>query len=192
MLLDHAQKLYTFAVNATGGQRTYQTSVPAVASSYSSSSYGDDLALAALFLAKAMNSASIYKEAEGYFNKYRLKGQDGVFNWDSVTPGVVVLFAQINQASADFGGNVSAWQQEAENYFDRIVNKQSQGHLTNGQLPPFFPCKSVSSYRCIGGLLFYPGDSDDASLNPALSAAMLFARYAQIASTSAKKTSYLV
>jgi len=65
------------------------------------------------------------------------------------------------------------WLQEAESYFDRIVKKQSQGYLTQG------------------GLLFYPGDSTDASLNPALSAAMLFTRYAQIASTSDKKRSYL-
>jgi endoglucanase len=44
----------------------------------------------------------------------------------------------------------------------------------------------------VGGLLWYPGDSDDASLNPALNAAMLLTRYAQIATTQDKKTNYLV
>lgn len=43
-----------------------------------------------------------------------------------------------------------------------------------------------------GGLLWYPGDSDDASLNPALNAAMLLTRYAQIATTQDKKRNYLV
>lgn len=45
---------------------------------------------------------------------------------------------------------------------------------------------------CVGGLLWYPGDSDEASLNPALNAAMLLARYAPIASTDDKRTTYLV
>ena len=44
----------------------------------------------------------------------------------------------------------------------------------------------------VGGLLWYSGDSDDASLNPALNAAMLLTRYAQIASTPDKKKNYLV
>jgi len=48
----------TFAINATAGQRTYQDSVPSVSQSYPSSSYGDEITLAALFLAVAANSAS--------------------------------------------------------------------------------------------------------------------------------------
>lgn len=43
----------------------------------------------------------------------------------------------------------------------------------------------------IGGLLYYEGDSDAASLNPALNAAMLMTRYANIASTDDKKRQYL-
>jgi hypothetical protein len=43
-----------------------------------------------------------------------------------------------------------------------------------------------------GGLLWYPGDSDSDSLNPALNAAMLLTRYAQIATTQDKAKSYLV
>lgn len=46
--------------------------------------------------------------------------------------------------------------------------------------------------RCAGGLLWYEGDSDDASLNPALNAAMLMARYAPLASSAEKTRSYLV
>ena len=44
----------------------------------------------------------------------------------------------------------------------------------------------------IGGLLWYPGDSDSDSLNPALNAATLLTRYAQIATTQNKAKSYLV
>lgn len=44
----------------------------------------------------------------------------------------------------------------------------------------------------VDGLLFYDGDSDAASLNPALNAAMLMTRYAPIASSGDKTTSYLV
>ncbi|KNZ73828.1 Endoglucanase E-4 [Termitomyces sp. J132] len=172
-LLTHAQQLYTFAVNATGGQKNYQTSVPEIATSYGSSSYTDELTLAALLLSWATNSTSLYQQAEDYYNMFKLSGQNGVFNWDSKIPGLAVLFAQISQSDSSIGGNFSVWRDEAERYFDRIVNKQGPGYLTRD------------------GLLYYDGDSDDASLNPALNAAMLLTRYAQIASTAAKKASYL-
>lgn len=44
-----------------------------------------------------------------------------------------------------------------------------------------------------GGLLYYPGDSDDASLNPALNAAMLLTHFATsvVPSSSANYTQYL-
>lgn len=40
--------------------------------------------------------------------------------------------------------------------------------------------------------MWWDGDSDSASLNPAMNAAMLLARYAPIASTTEKTHSYLV
>jgi len=169
-LLTHAQQLYTFAVNATGGKMTYQTSVPRASASYASSGFGDDLTLGALFLSLAENSPARFQEASSLYQQYKLGGQDGVFNWDSKTPGLAVLFAQIAQSSPDFSGDLSSWQSEAERYFDRIVS--------GGGLTP-------------GGLLYYNGDSDEASINPALNAAMLIARYAQIATTPSRKQSYL-
>jgi hypothetical protein len=42
------------------------------------------------------------------------------------------------------------------------------------------------------GLLYYDGDSDEASLNPALNAAMLLLRFAPLASTPEKKNRYQV
>lgn len=129
-LLTHAQQLYSFAVNAPGGQKTYQTSVPAVAKSYKSNSFQDELTIAALFLAWATNSTTLYQQAESYYSKFGLAGGDDVFNWDSKTPGLAVLFAQITQSSAGIGGNLANWQQEAERYFDVIVNQKGRGKLT--------------------------------------------------------------
>ncbi|KAG6868459.1 hypothetical protein C0993_002597, partial [Termitomyces sp. T159_Od127] len=125
-------ELYSFAVNATGGQKTYQTSVPEIAASYGSTSYTDELTLAALLLSWATNSTSLYEQAENYYDMFKLSGQDGVFNWDSKTPGLAVLFAQISQSDSTIGGNFSMWRDEAERYFDRIVNKQGPGYLTRG------------------------------------------------------------
>ncbi|GLB33668.1 putative endoglucanase [Lyophyllum shimeji] len=172
-LLTHAQQLYSFAVNATGGQQTYQSAVPAIAASYGSSSYTDELTLAALLLSWATNSTSLFQQAESYYHTFQLAGQNGVFNWDSKTPGLAVLFAQITRASSDIGGNLTVWQSEAERYFDNIVNMRGPAWMTKN------------------GLLYYDGDSDFASLNPALNAAMLLTRYAQIASTPERKAAYL-
>lgn len=133
-LLTHAQQLYSFAVNASGGQMTYQKSVPVVAEAYASSSYGDELTIAALFLAWAQNSTETYQEAEAYYKKFGLKGQDQVFNWDSKTPGVPVLFAQIAQSGEGVGSDLSSWQAEAERYFDLIIDGKSPGDMTNGKL----------------------------------------------------------
>jgi len=44
----------------------------------------------------------------------------------------------------------------------------------------------------LGGLLFFDGDSDPASLNPALNTAMLLYRYAPIATSNDKTIKYMV
>jgi endoglucanase len=191
-LLTHSQQLHSFAVNATGGQKTYQTSVPAVAASYPSSSYTDDLTLSALFLSWAENSTARFQEAERYYQQYQLAGQNGVFNWDSKTPGLSVLFAQISQSPTGIGNNLSSWQTEAERYFDRIVNQQGPSYLTPGEDNSLCKCLFCFLIFLPGGLLYYDGDSDDASLNPALNAAMLLRRYAPMATSSDKKSLYVV
>ncbi|KAG5637007.1 hypothetical protein H0H81_006107 [Sphagnurus paluster] len=128
--------------------------------------------MAALQLAWATNSTSLFQEAENYYNKFKLGGQNGAFNWDSKTPGLAVLFAQII-SSSDLGGNLASWKAEAERYFDHIINNQGPAYTTKG------------------GLLFYPGDSDDASINPALNAAMLLTRYSPLATSEEKRVAYL-
>jgi endoglucanase len=132
ILLTHAQDLYSFAVNATGGKQTYQTAVPQAGLAYASSSYGDDLAIAALFLAWATNSSDYYSQAEAYYAQYSLGGQKKVFNWDSKTPGLAVLFAQLANSGASFAGNLSGWQAESERYFDNILNGGGPSFKTKG------------------------------------------------------------
>jgi endoglucanase len=136
-LLTHAQQLYTFAVNATGGQKTYQTSVTRAAANYPSTAFGDELTLAALFLSWAENSPVLYQQAVAYYQQYKLAGADAVFNWDSKTPGLAVLFAQVAQSPSGLGGNLSSWQTEAEVYFDRILNHKGLGYLTPGTRLPY-------------------------------------------------------
>lgn len=194
-LLTHAQQLYSFAVNATSGRRTYQTSVPQATVSYGSSGYGDDLAIAALFLSWATGSASLYQEAEAYYSQYSLDDWTGVFNWDSKTPGLPVLFSQISHAFPNISGNFSTWQKAAESYFDAVISGKGSGYLTKGirpfkQLLYYISADNIG--QSAGGLLYYNGDSDAASLNPALNAAMLFHRFVPLASTNEKKVAYQV
>jgi len=102
--------------------QTYQSAVPQAKITYPSSSYGDELTMAALLLAWATNSSDYYSQAENFYNQYSLGGNDTVFNWDSKAPGLPVLFAQLANAGASFAGNLSGWQAESERYFDRILN----------------------------------------------------------------------
>ncbi|KAJ8516383.1 hypothetical protein ONZ45_g6299 [Pleurotus djamor] len=188
MLLSHASALYTLAQNTT--QATYQTSVPSVTEAYASSSYKDDLVLAALWLSWAASgnqsggtydAHALFDEASRMYQTYSLTenlgGSEGdkVFNWDEKTPGLPVLFTQIaltNQIRGS-GNSVVQWRNEAEKYFDRLISGSGTADFTSG------------------GLLWWDGDSDSASLNPALNAAMLLARYAPMASTIDKQHAYL-
>ncbi|KAL1940113.1 hypothetical protein VTO73DRAFT_9448 [Trametes versicolor] len=170
-LQSHARALYDFATNATGGMQTYQTAVPQSGDAYASSAYSDELAIAALFLAltETSNATAYYADAVKWYYSDNLgsqlkAGDETVFNWDAKTPGIAVLGAQVASSYPDIvsGSNatLSVWQSAVEGYFGAIVNDTGRSHLTDG------------------GLLLFPGDSDEASLNPALNVAMLMMRYA--------------
>ena len=126
-LLTHAQQLYKFATTAP--QRTYQTSVPASADAYASSGYNDDLSLAAMFLALASNSSDLYSQGVDYYVKNGLSKQiqpanAQVLNWDSKTPGVVILGAQLENMYPDLIANAASksnFANDAETYLDAIV-----------------------------------------------------------------------
>lgn len=168
----------------------YQDSVPAVAAAYGSSGFGDDLVYASLFLALATNSSAMYAQAEAYYAQYSLGGQDDVFNWDSKTPALAVLFAEIASSRPSVGSDVSKWQTEAERYFDNIIDGKSQGFLTKGTY--IRPSLARDANKCSGGLLWYDQLSDDSSLNFGLDLAQLMYLYSPLASSPTKQASYIV
>lgn len=127
----------------------YQDAVPQVADAYGSSTFGDELTIAALFLAMAANSTDYFSQAENYYTQNNLAGQDDIFNWDSKTPGIYVLFAEITSSRTEFGGNLTAWQNEAERYFDNIINGKSQASMTRGKLDSFQLSLSYDLKECL-------------------------------------------
>lgn len=143
ILLGHAEQLFSFAVNATGGQRLYQKSVPQVASAYGSSTFEDELTFAAVLLSLAANSSSYFDLAEQYYAQYNLGWQNGIFNWDSKTPALAVLFTQIASSNPSIGRNLSSWQSESERYFDNILNGGGPGFLTKGTVG-WLCCRDIS------------------------------------------------
>jgi endoglucanase len=175
-LLTHSRQLFTFAVNATGGMHEYQKSVPDVSGIYSSSSYYDDLALAATFLGMADSSAANLQLAKKYWDDGDLSHSDIGLDWDSKVAAIPVLMAQVLSASPSLSSaqDLASWKSAAEQILDNIVAANGPGHLTGG------------------GLLYFDGSSDMTSLNPALNSAMLLVKYASLASSSSKGNNYLV
>lgn len=138
-LLEHAQSLYTSAQDITP-YTLYSDSVPATAASYGSSRYTDDLCYGALALALATNESQYYQEAYQYYVNYSLTGSHEVWNWDSKTPAIYLLFVEAALArpalalGAGLEVNLTGWQNEAESYLDKIVNNEKQrGSLTRGE-----------------------------------------------------------
>lgn len=191
ILLTHAKSLYSLALNTNGGREAYQKSVPVISQSYGSSGYGDDLSIAALFLAWATDSQDLHDQAVAHWMKYQVDSESRVFNWDSKGPGIPILFTQVLRSSGSIAGNLSNWQNKAEDYLDEIIEDRGQGRMTRGSSPLILPECMLPKIGA-GGLLYYNGDSDEACLNPALNAAMLFTRYAPYASGTDKQVAYLV
>ncbi|KAL7410654.1 putative endoglucanase E-4 precursor [Mrakia frigida] len=176
-LLGHARELYAFAAGAEP-KGVYQKSVPAVKGIYASSGWEDALVWAGLWMALATNESSYYSDALTLYSSSNLSPTSSVFNWDSMTPALPILFTQIALArpglatSIGIDANLTGWRTVCETMFDGIVEGKGRAKKTSG------------------GLLYYEGDSDAASLNPALNAAMLMLRYAPMASSTAKGESY--
>lgn len=111
---------------------------------YGSSGFQDDLVSAELFLGLATNSSDLINQASQRYLQNQLGGRGGVFNWDSKTPGLAVLFSQIATTRSDLAGNLTGWQTEAERYFDDIVNDKSvsDASMTDGKVDDFEFCGS--------------------------------------------------
>lgn len=72
-LLTHAGSLYYFAERAP--KALYQRSIPASASAYASSDYGDELVLAGLMMFKATSEPYYLERAAEYASHYSLGDQ---------------------------------------------------------------------------------------------------------------------
>ncbi|WRT65801.1 uncharacterized protein IL334_002750 [Kwoniella shivajii] len=178
LLLSHAKTLYATA-NNTSPRSTYYSSLGESVAAYASSNWQDDLTLSALSLAVATNDSTYYADAYNYYVTYALSGLKEVWNWDSVIPAIYVLFAETAitrpqlAKGAGLDTNLTGWRTETENYFDSIIDGTFK-----------------RSYLTKGGLLYVDGDSDEASLNPAMAIAMLMFKYAPIASSQQKTEEY--
>lgn len=188
-LLTHASQLYTFSQQKP--LQTYSNAISGVDWAYPSSTYEDDQVLAAILLAVATEAASgansssssgtspqtYLDSATSQYDSAHLQAskQDNVMNWDSVSPALPVLLTQISNlgnSNLQPSGGTSHWQSESETYLDRVVDGSGRGTLTKN------------------GLLWYDGDSDSASLNPAANAAQLMFMYAPMATSQSKTSKY--
>ena len=136
---------------------------------------GDDLVLAALFLAYADNSTVLFSQAQTWWDTYKLT-VTGDLSWDNKAPALPILFSQLLTLKPDLGtgSDLSKWKKQAELALDSVVAANGPGYLTPG------------------GLIWYDGSSDFCSLVPALNAAMLLIRYAPLANSSTKTNDYMV
>ncbi|KAL0242126.1 hypothetical protein I308_105755 [Cryptococcus tetragattii IND107] len=177
-LLAHAESLYSVA-NSTNPRQTYYTALGEAVAAYPSSDWEDNLCISALALALATNNSAYYADAYNYYVQYGLTSTQQVWNWDSSEPAIYVMFAEVASAKpqlaqgAGLDANLTGWRTEVENYFDGLINENFK-----------------NSYLTKGGLLYWKGDSDEASLNPAMAVAMLMLKYAPMASSTDKTNSY--
>ncbi|CAJ0855542.1 18358_t:CDS:2, partial [Entrophospora sp. SA101] len=167
-LLSHAKSLYEFA--ETTPFVKYQDSVPEVNEFYSSSEYGDELVWASLWLYRATKIQDYMNKAINYFDTFALGGLNKVINWNDKTGACYVLFAKLIKESNQ---DNSRWTKESERYLDGVSSASSDG------------CKFTN-----GGLYFCDGDSNAASLNPALNAAFVSLLYSPLATSTSKSNSY--
>ncbi len=201
LLQGHARDLYSFATSAR--MQLYQQSVPTAGDAYASSGYMDELAIAAMFLAlseTSSNASAYYADGVKWYYSGGLgsmlqPGEETVFNWDSKTPAVPLLGAALanaypNVVSAS-NATLSTWQTALENYFNVFINKNGRSFVTQGKrVHEPSSAGDLLILRYPGGLLYFPGDSDEASLNPALNTALLMATYAATGVQSGQMDKY--
>lgn len=171
-LLQRAQTLFDLA-QTSQPQQTYQKATKGVEWAYPSTDYADELVLSSTFLALATGNQTYADYAQRTYTDNHFPFPNGVLNWDQHTPATPVLLAQLAIAQPSMNVNLAKYQSDAESWLDGIVNKN---------MPQTFTTP--------GGLFWFDGDSDSASLNPSLNAAWLMMLYRSLASSAAKGQSY--
>lgn len=172
-LLANAEKLFNLAQTSTP-QQVYQKATKGVDWAYPSTDYADELVLSSTFLAMATGNKTYADYAQSTFASNQFPFTNGALNWDQHTPATPVALAQL--AILEPGMNVSftRYQNSSEVWLDLIVSSQM-----------------YQTFSTPGGLFWFEGDSDDASLNPSLNAAFLMTVYHGMASSSTKGAGYL-
>ena len=172
VLLTNAEKLFNLAQTSTP-QQVYQTAVPEVAWAYPSTDFADELVLSSTFLAMATGNQTYADYAQQTFGANQFPYSSGALNWDQHTPATPVALAQLALLRPEMGVSFAEYRNASEIWLDNVVSGQMQQTFTTP-----------------GGLFFFRGDSDPASLNPSMNAAFLMTLYKDMASTSEKRAGY--
>jgi endoglucanase len=171
-LLANAEKLFNLAQTSTP-QQVYQKAVSGVSWAYPSTDYADELVLSSTFLAMATANQTYADYAQDTFTSNQFPYTYGALNWDQHTPATPVALAQLAILRPDMNVTFTTYQNSSEIWLDNIINKDMEDTFTTP-----------------GGLFYFKGDSDDATLNPALNAAFLMTVYQGMASTTTKSSLY--
>lgn len=171
-LLQRAEILFDLAQSSTP-QQVYQKATKGVSWAYPSTDYADELVLSSTFLALATGNQTYADYAQQTYASNLFPFPNGALNWDQHTSATPVLLTQLSIARPSFGISTSKYQQDSEKWLDGIVNKN---------MPQTFTTP--------GGLFYFDGDSDSASLNPSLNAAFLMMIYRRMATNTNKGKGY--
>lgn len=172
-LLKRAETLFNLAQTATP-QQVYQTAVPQVKWAYPSTDYADELVLSSTFLAMATGNKTYSDYAQTTYTANHFPFSNGALNWDQHTPATPVLLTQASLLDAGLDLNTTKYQSDSEYWLDLILNGQMD-----------------QTFSTSGGLFWFKGDSDSASLNPSMNAASLAVTYHGMASSTQKGQGYL-
>ena len=164
ILLNRAESLFRLA--QASPQQVYQNSVPAVTDVYPSTDTTDDLIMAAVFLAAATGNISYSQLADDLYRNPPNAGQKGfggpfpyaqnAMNWDQKSPALPLLLLQLSVFNEGFGLDRENYLKDSQVWLDALVGKDmNKQSFTKG------------------GLGYWKGDSDSASLNPALNSVFL-------------------
>jgi endoglucanase len=184
-LMQRAVSMWDLATTSTPMQ-VYQTVVPQVNDAYPSTDYFDDLTLAGLWLAIATGNKTYADTATTFYgqmltspNTPNVDGKlGGPLNWDQKSPATALLFVQAAKYNPELGINASRFQGDMDAYLDSLTSLK----LNDVFLTP--------ATRNSSGLLWFPGNSDSASLNPAMNAAFLMHTFSGFADDAAMGAKY--
>jgi endoglucanase len=171
-LLSNSEKLFNLAQTSTP-QQVYQKAVSGVSWAYPSTDYADELVLSSTFLAMATGNQSYADYAQATFASNQFPYTYGALNWDQHTPATPVALAQLAILRPGMNVSFDQYQNSSEIWLDNILSG-----------------KMEQTFTTPGGLFYFNGDSDDATLNPSLNAAFLMTVYQGMASSTTKGTNY--